>query len=122
MHKAKAQVRRYRQAVLKAAMEGRLTEEWRKEHPEVEPAKKLFERILSLKQGKLGKKFRESKELDITGLPNLPDSWLWVRLDSLTSLKGGITKDAKRKVNNGRKVPYLRVANVQRGYLDLGRN
>jgi len=41
------------------------------------------------------------------------------RLDSLADLKGGITKDTKRKVNNGRKIPYLRVANVQRGYLDL---
>lgn len=49
----------------------------------------------------------------------MPESWLWVRLDSLGSLKGGITKDAKRRVNNGRQVPYLRVANVQRGYLDL---
>ena len=55
LHKVKALLKRYRQAVLKAAVEGRLTEEWRKSHPEVEPAKKLFERILSLKQGKLGK-------------------------------------------------------------------
>ena len=38
LQRAKAQLRRYRQAVLKAAVEGRLTEEWRKAHPEVEPA------------------------------------------------------------------------------------
>ena len=42
LQKAKAQLRRYRQAVLKAAVEGRLTEEWRKAHPEVEPAEKLL--------------------------------------------------------------------------------
>ena len=46
LQKAKAQLRRYRQAVLKAAVEGRLTEEWRNAHPEVEPAAKLLERIL----------------------------------------------------------------------------
>lgn len=119
LQKARAQLRRYHQSVLKAAVEGRLTEEWRKAHPEVEPAEKLLERILSLKQGTLGKKFKDSKELDINGLPVLPESWLWVRLDSLAALKGGITKDSKRKINNGRNVPYLRVANVQRGYLDL---
>lgn len=119
LQKAKAQLRHYRQSVLMAAVEGRLTEVWRKENPEVEPAEKLLERILSLKQGKLGNKFKESKELDITGFPVIPESWLWVRLDSLAALKGGITKDTKRKVNNGRNVPYLRVANVQRGYLDL---
>jgi type I restriction enzyme S subunit len=121
LQRAKIQLRRYRQAVLKAAVEGKLTEEWRKAHPEVEPAAEFLKRILSFKQRKLGKKFRESSELDTVGLPILPESWLWVRLDSLGSLKGGITKDAKRNVNNGRKVPYLRVANVQRGYLDLNK-
>ncbi|VVB62828.1 Type I restriction modification DNA specificity domain protein [uncultured archaeon] len=119
LQKAKAQLQRYRQAVLKAAVEGRLTEEWRKGHPEVEPAEKLRYRILSLKQRKSGRKYKESRELDTTGLPVLPESWLWMRLDSLADLKGGITKDAKRKINNGRKIPYLRVANVQRGSLDL---
>lgn len=119
LKKAKAQLQRYRQSVLKAAVEGRLTEEWRKAHPDVEPAENLCDRILILKQRKFGRKCKESRELDITGLPNLPESWIWARLDSLADLKGGITKDTKRKVNNGRKVPYLRVANVQRGYLDL---
>ncbi|HEY9601279.1 MAG TPA: hypothetical protein V6C85_06680 [Allocoleopsis sp.] len=52
-------------------------------------------------------------------MPELPDGWVWARLDTITALKGGITKDSKRQVENGRKVPYLRVANVQRGYLDL---
>lgn len=105
------------------AVEGRLTEEWRKANPEVEPAKELLERIINLSQKKSNKesKSRYPREvaIAITGFPSLPESWLWVRLDSMASLKGGLTKDAKRRINNGRKVPYLRVANVQRGYLDL---
>jgi len=41
-------------------------------------------------------------------------------LDALAEVKGGITKDQKRKHSvPARVVPYLRVANVQRGYLDL---
>ncbi len=119
LQKAKAQLKRYRQAVLKAAAEGRLTEEWRKVHPDVEPSDELLKRILVIKQARSGKAFSGLNGLDLTGLPKLPDSWLWVRLDALASLKGGITKDTKRKVENGRRVPYLRVANVQRGYLDL---
>ena len=121
LQRAKAQLQRYRQAFLKAAVEGRLTEEWRRTHQEIEPAEKLLDRIINLSQKKTSKKSRDPREvaITITGFPSLPESWLWVRLDSIASLKGGITKDAQRRINNGHKVPYLRVANVQRGYLDL---
>jgi type I restriction enzyme S subunit len=37
----------------------------------------------------------------------------------VASIKGGITVDRKRQDPTARPVPYLRVANVQRGYLDL---
>jgi type I restriction enzyme S subunit len=44
---AQANLNRYRSAVLKAAVEGRLTEKWRAEHPDVEPADRLLARILA---------------------------------------------------------------------------
>lgn len=37
----------YRASVLKAAVEGELTAAWRKEHPDIEPASKLLQRILT---------------------------------------------------------------------------
>lgn len=41
-------------------------------------------------------------------------------LDNLAQIDGGITKDQKRpRSATMREVPYLRVANVQRGFLDL---
>lgn len=50
----------------------------------------------------------------------IPDSWRWSTLGEIAEVVGGITKGQKR---NGREklrsVPYLRVANVQRGFLDL---
>jgi type I restriction enzyme, S subunit len=52
-------------------------------------------------------------------LPQLPDGWVWARLDEIADIKGGITKDQKRNPDNCDFLPYLRVANVQRGYLDL---
>jgi type I restriction enzyme S subunit len=53
-------------------------------------------------------------------LPDLPSGWSWVRLGAVAEVVGGVTKDAKRQSDPGFvEVPYLRVANVQRGYLRL---
>jgi type I restriction enzyme, S subunit len=57
---------------------------------------------------------------DHAHLTKLPPGWIWATLDAIAAIKGGLTKDQKRKHTAGaRLVPYLRVANVQRGYLDL---
>lgn len=120
LKKAKAQLKRYRQSVLKAAFEGKLTEEWRKAHKgKVEPASVLLERIKAERKKALGTKYKEPPPLDTSELPELSEGWEWARLDAIAAIKGGITKDAKRQVPGGRMVPYLRVANVQRGFLDL---
>ncbi|UJX40900.1 helix-turn-helix domain-containing protein [Desulfovibrio sp. JY] len=41
-------------------------------------------------------------------------------LAQVVDIKGGVTVDKKRSVVGGVEVPYLRVANVQDGYIDLG--
>jgi type I restriction enzyme S subunit len=81
----KANFKRYKAAVLKAAVEGKLTEEWRKQHPDFEPASKLLERILAERRAKWsGKgKFEEPIGLETTVLPKLPDGWSWTSLDHL---------------------------------------
>ena len=46
--------------------------------------------------------------------------WTWTTLGEIAALKGGITKDSKREADpDFVEYPYLRVANVQRGFLDL---
>ena len=53
-------------------------------------------------------------------LPPLPVSWSWRRLGELGEVVGGITKDAKKQSDESHPLyPYLRVANVQAGYLNL---
>jgi type I restriction enzyme S subunit len=53
-------------------------------------------------------------------LPSPPSGWRWCRLGEVADVVGGVTKDAKKQANPGYvEVPYLRVANVQRGRLDL---
>lgn len=53
-------------------------------------------------------------------LPSLPVGWSWARLGEVAEVVGGVTKDAKKQGNPAFvEVPYLRVANVQRGRLNL---
>ncbi len=55
----------------------------------------------------------------VAELFNRPD-WSWTTLGEIAELKGGVTKDSKRQNDPDYvEVPYLRVANVQRGFLDL---
>lgn len=51
---------------------------------------------------------------------NAPE-WLWrdVVLSDIADIQGGVTKDAGKQSASDEEVPYLRVANVQRCYLDL---
>lgn len=53
-------------------------------------------------------------------LEPLPPGWRWARLHEVADVVGGVTKDAKKQDDpNYVAVPYLRVANVQRGSLNL---
>ena len=50
----------------------------------------------------------------------LPTGWAWKRLGEVADVVGGVTKDAKKQSDPDHvEVPYLRVANVQKGRLDL---
>jgi hypothetical protein len=49
---------------------------------------------------------------------SLPSGWIWARTDDVFLVTGGIQKSSKRRPHKNH-YPYLRVANVQRGRLDL---
>ena len=139
LERVRANLKRYRVTVLKAAVEGTLTEDWRAQHPDTEPASVLLERILTERrrkweQAQLAKfaqegkkppkgwrdKYRELLSPQTSELPPLPTTWCWGSLEQIAEIEGGITKDQNRRLTaTMRDVPYLRVANVQRGYLDL---
>jgi type I restriction enzyme, S subunit len=120
LKRIKANLKRYKAAVLKATVEGKLTGDWRKQHPNVEPANKLLERILSERRAKWsGKgKYKEPEAPGATGLPPLPKGWTWARLEQLGMTFGGLTKNQKR-AKLTKKLPYLRVANVYANELRL---
>ncbi len=85
LRKVKAQLKRYRQAVLKYVFEGKLTEEWRETHKkQIESAQKLLERIKQEKRKE--PKYREMASINPSGLPEIPNSWEWTRLGEILFL------------------------------------
>lgn len=51
---------------------------------------------------------------------SVPKSWVLVRLDDIAIITGGVTLGRKLNPKNIVTLPYLRVANVKRGEIDLG--
>jgi type I restriction enzyme S subunit len=131
LKRVKANLKRYRAAVLKAAVEGRLVpteaDLARRENRTYETGEQLLARILDERRAAWEEQTasgRKRKDLepplpDTSSLPTLSEGWAWTRLDAISALKGGITVDQSRRDPTSRRVPYLRVANVQRGHLDV---
>lgn len=88
LEKIKAQLKRYRQAVLRHAFEGNLTAEWREAHKgEIKPASVLLERIREERKRNARGKYKEPVPVDTSGLPELPEGWVYNTLDVLVSDK-----------------------------------
>lgn len=114
LKKSREQLTVFRQALLKHAFEGKLTEQWRKKH-NPKPAGKILERIKEErrkryeqeleewkqaiknweKNGKQGKKPKKPKKYleltqfsqsEISDFPKLPIKWKWVKIDKLIEL------------------------------------
>ena len=133
--RAKANLKRYRAAVLKAAVEGKLTEVWRAEHPAAEPASKLLARILTERRQKweakqLAKfaaakkeppknwreKYVEPTPPDATELPDLPNGWCWATIHQLNSAERPISYGVLQPGHDLEVgVPLVRVCDVADG-------
>ena len=138
LKRAQANLERYRASVLRAAVEGRLSEQWRRENPLEETGEQLLRRILAKRRKRWEedqlakfaakgrtpprnwkKRYKEPVEPDTGKLPELPPGWCWATVDQVGNVASGITKGGKKRDAPRRAVPYLRVANVQMGHLDL---
>lgn len=118
LKRTKANLKRYKAAVLKAAVEGKLTKDWRKQHPNVEPASKLLERILAERRAKWKGKYKEPVVPIISTLPLLPEGWTWAVVDQLGIVQLGRQRSPKNR-SKDHPVQYLRAANITEAGLDL---
>ena len=89
LKRVKSNLKRYKAAVHKAAVEGRLVEteaeRARREGRSFETGAQLLQRILETRRSQWqGKgKYKEPAAPDTTDLPELPEGWVWTSLDSL---------------------------------------
>ncbi|MGV6476491.1 restriction endonuclease subunit S [Azotobacter vinelandii] len=133
---AQKKLGQYRQSLLKAAVEGALTAEWRANNTPSETGAQLLQRILTerrarweakqlakfAEQGKTPpkdwqKKYPEPVRPDITDLPTLPEGWVWASVDQLTVEQKYGSSSKTNEDPTG--VPVLRMGNIQDGDLDF---
>jgi type I restriction enzyme S subunit len=125
---AQQQLKVYRQAVLKWAFEGKLTEEWRKQQKNLPAASQLLEQIKTEKEKhahtteKKLKPIAPLTQLELSELPSLPHGWCWTRLGDLANL---ITKGASPKwqgfnyVSDVSQLLFITSENVRQCYLNI---
>jgi type I restriction enzyme, S subunit len=112
-----------KQAILQEAIQGKLTADWRVNHPNIESASELLNRIKAVKAQLIkDKKIKKEKTLPpITAkeIPfELPEGWVWCRLADISIHSLGKMLDKGK--NKGQFKPYLRNFNVQWHHVDLG--
>ena len=97
----------------------------RSEGRDYEPAAVLLERILAERRGRWesqekrrGKYKEPSSAPGTSTLPELPEGWVWATVAQVAEIQGGIQKQPKRTPADN-PFPFLTVANVLRGSLDL---
>lgn len=131
LERARERLKLYRASVLKAAVEGALTADWRRRNPQAEPGTELLKRILVERRRRWEQdqvsKFREKGKTppknwrarykepvtpDTADLPALPEGWCWATVDQLLA----------EPLTNGRSVPgapagfpVLRLTSLRKG-------
>jgi type I restriction enzyme S subunit len=122
LKKAKAEIKRYRQSVLKCAFEGKLTSDWRIANSDktVETAEELLARIREERKKNLNTKARRHEELESPNsleLPKLPEEWVWTRLEDISDATGGFAFKSSEYADSGHQI--VKIGNVKMGRLDL---
>lgn len=124
---AQKKLAQYRQSLLKAAVNGELTAEWRRHNRPAETGAQLLERILAERrarwearqlakleaQGKTPpkgwqKKYPEPVQPDTAELPELPEGWVWASVEQLASIGTGVTPLRSKAIFfEGGEVPWV---------------
>jgi type I restriction enzyme S subunit len=126
---ARRLLKKYRQAVLKAAVSGELTRDWRERHKGdiKESGAELLQRILEARRvaweaaelkklrtkGKPPKddrwkqKYQEPRPPDTAGLPALPEGWVWVSIGQIFDVFIGSTPSRAEQRYWGGDVPWV---------------
>lgn len=136
---AQKKLAQYRQSLLKAAVDGSLTAEWRKSNPPTETGAQLLERILKERrarweekqltkfkeQGKTPpkdwqKKYPEPVLPNTTDLSALPTSWAWASVDQSTAESLIGLDRGQEQQSSSAAFGYIKMNNVSmNGHVDV---
>ena len=131
--RARSELETYRKALLKAAVTGELTAEWRAANPTKETGIDLLNRILTDRRARWeadplnkGKRYKEPAGPEMQGLPELPHSWSWATAEMLSDggkghiIIGPFGSDLKTSDYRAEGVPLVFVRHIRaRSYDDL---
>ena len=132
---AQKKLGQYRQSLLKAAVEGALTAEWRAKNTPAESGAQLLDRILQerrarweakqlakfAEQGKTPpkdwqKKYPEPVQPDTSDLPELPEGWVWASVDQLLAdIETGKSFKCEERPPHDHEVGVVKVSAVSWG-------
>jgi type I restriction enzyme S subunit len=134
---AQQKLQRYRQSLLKAAVEGALTADWRRQHPPTETGADLLARILRERRSRWEHqqlahytaqqkpppkgwqdKYPEPQAPKTTDLPELPDGWVWASVEQLGVVQLGRQRSPD-KLRGVSPIRYIRAANITERGIDL---
>ena len=111
-----------RQKILDLAIHGKLVPQ----DPNDEPASVLLERIKAekerlIKEGKIKKSKKSAKTSDTPHYQNVPfevpDNWVWCKLEDIAYVASGSTPDKTCFVENG--IPYIKMYNLRNQKIDF---
>jgi type I restriction enzyme, S subunit len=114
------QIIQLRQTILNLAVRGQLVPQDPKDEPGAELHEKLTASLEELQRldGTRRRKEVEESRMFFTG-DVFPKSWVLTSFDAVNAIVSGVAKGKDLRGCKTETYPYLRVANVQRGYLDL---
>ena len=110
---AQAQLKVYRQAVLKKAFEGELTRKWREHQTDLPDAGDLLEKIRTEREeaakisGKKLKKVNHLTEAELVELPRLPEEWIWAKIGEVLEVFVGSTPSRKESKFWAGDIPWV---------------
>ncbi|HYU75733.1 MAG TPA: restriction endonuclease subunit S [Ktedonobacteraceae bacterium] len=130
-------LKRARESVLKFAVEGKITEEWREENPVAETGSELLARILVERRAKWEaeelekmrargivpkderwkEKYKVPQTPDVRQLSTLPEGWCWATVDQIAVLVTDGDHNPPARVSSG--VPHLTAKNIVGSLIDF---
>jgi len=115
LKKAKEQIKRYRQAVLKYAFEGKLTEEWRKSF-ELSILNDELKQTQNPQLNTQNSTFKTENSTLNTQNSKLPKGWMWVRVKDIGEVVTGTTPSKTKQEYYGKDYPFFKPTDLNAGY------